>query len=212
MPPELARTRLEAPESSVVWQDRATEVWCSTGAATRTDLDPNLALGQKRCRTWEGPSGTGNWGQSAFAWPTSLLDTRGWRSNVDFARLRRHRTFEARAGDRGQDGQGARRAIGRGQCRASRSWTLPEDSSDDADVHSRELLEARDLLRSEGLEAELFQPAGDPATMIEEIAESGAFGMVIVGTRGLGAFSAFFGDSVSEHVATHAYSTVHVAR
>ncbi len=88
----------------------------------------------------------------------------------------------------------------------------PEDSLDDADVHSRELLEARDLLRSEGLEAELFQPAGDPATMIEEIAESGAFGMVIVGTRGLGAFSAFFGDSVSEHVATHAYSTVLVAR
>lgn len=86
------------------------------------------------------------------------------------------------------------------------------DPWDDDAVHADELVEARDLLRKEGLEAELFEPVGDPAEMIERVAEKGGFDTVVVGARGLGAIGRFLQGSVSEHVATHANTTVVVAR
>lgn len=86
------------------------------------------------------------------------------------------------------------------------------ESADVREVHARQLQEARTLLDAEGLTCELIEPDGEVAETIERIAEDGAYDMVVVGSRGLGAFSSFFGGSVSEHVAAHAGPTVLIAR
>ena len=88
----------------------------------------------------------------------------------------------------------------------------PVDPWDDERVHADELVEARTLLRAEGLEAELLEPMGDPALMIERMAEKGGFDVVVVGTRDLGSVDRLLQGSVSGHVATHAATTVVVAR
>ena len=82
----------------------------------------------------------------------------------------------------------------------------------DTDAHARELLEARRILREDGIEADLLEPLGEPAPTIERIAEEGGFDVVVVGTRDLGAIARTFQGSVSQHVARHARSTVVVAR
>ena len=88
----------------------------------------------------------------------------------------------------------------------------PVDPWDDTSVHADELIEARRLLREKGIEAELIEPAGDPATVIERIAEEGGFDTVVIGSRGLNLMSRVLQGSVSEHVATHAKATVIIAR
>jgi nucleotide-binding universal stress UspA family protein len=88
----------------------------------------------------------------------------------------------------------------------------PMDPWDDEPVHAGELEEARGILAQQGIEAELLEPIGDPARTIERIARDGGFDVVIVGSRGLGPVSRFFQGSVSEHVATHAETTVVIAR
>lgn len=88
----------------------------------------------------------------------------------------------------------------------------PVDPWDDATVHASELVEARKLLREAGIEAELLEPAGDPAKTIERIATDGGFDTIVIGSRGLGAVSRALQGSVSEHVATHAGATVVIAR
>ena len=88
----------------------------------------------------------------------------------------------------------------------------PSDPWDDQAVHATELLEAKKLLVDSGFEAELIEPAGDPALSIERIADAGGFDMVVVGSRRLGSIERFLQGSVSEHVATHAHQTVVVAR
>jgi nucleotide-binding universal stress UspA family protein len=88
----------------------------------------------------------------------------------------------------------------------------PVDPWDDSKVHADELVEARTLLRAEGLEPELLEPMGDPALMIERMAEKGGYDTVVVGTRDLGSLDRLLQGSVSEHVATHAAATVVVAR
>jgi len=89
---------------------------------------------------------------------------------------------------------------------------VPVDPWDDATAHDQELAEARKILALNGIEAELLEPAGDPARTIEKIAEEGGFDTVVVGSRGLGAVARFLQGSVSEHVATHADVTVVIAR
>jgi nucleotide-binding universal stress UspA family protein len=93
-----------------------------------------------------------------------------------------------------------------------RAGRFPVDPWDDADVHAKKLLDARDELRQLGLEAELLEPAGDPARMIETMADRGGYDTIVVGSRNLGALERLFQGSVSEHVATHAHATVVVAR
>lgn len=88
----------------------------------------------------------------------------------------------------------------------------PIDPWDDDVVHMNELEEARTILVEQGIEAELLEPIGDPARTIERIARDGGFDAVVIGSRGLGAISRFFQGSVSEHVASHAETTVIVAR
>lgn len=86
------------------------------------------------------------------------------------------------------------------------------DPWDDPKVHADELIEARELLRAEGIEAKLLEPIGDPALMIERMVEKGGYDTVVVGTRDLSSIDRFLLGSVSEHVATHANATVVVAR
>jgi nucleotide-binding universal stress UspA family protein len=82
------------------------------------------------------------------------------------------------------------------------------DPWDDSVVHAQELAEAKRLLQEKGVEADLMEPAGDPAKTIEHIAEEGGFDTIVMGSRGLGAMGRVLQGSVSEHVATHSDRTV----
>jgi nucleotide-binding universal stress UspA family protein len=86
------------------------------------------------------------------------------------------------------------------------------DPWDDRATHSAELAQASKKLLALGIRATLHEPAGDPAGTIEKIAEDYGYDMVVVGSRGLGPVSRALQGSVSEHVATHARTTVVVAR
>ena len=79
---------------------------------------------------------------------------------------------------------------------------------DDKSVHDEQLAEAREILSSHGVAAQLFEPSGDPAKAIERVAETGHFDTIVVGSRGLDAASRILRGSVSERLATHAYATV----
>jgi nucleotide-binding universal stress UspA family protein len=93
-----------------------------------------------------------------------------------------------------------------------RSGRSPVDPWDDRPVHTAELAEARSLLAERGIAAVVYEPAGDPAPEIEQIAREEGYDMIVVGSRGLGMLSRILQGSVSEHVATHAAATVIVAR
>jgi len=88
----------------------------------------------------------------------------------------------------------------------------PVDPWDDRPVHTAQLQRARQLLKEEGIEAVLIEPAGVPALVIEEEAERGGYDTIVVGSRRLGAVGRILQGSVSEHVATHAKTTVVVAQ
>ena len=72
---------------------------------------------------------------------------------------------------------------------------------DDVSTHEDELIEARDLLLAKGIEADLMEPTGEPASTIARIADEGGFDTVVVGPRGLGLMSRVLQGSISEHVA-----------
>lgn len=93
-----------------------------------------------------------------------------------------------------------------------RPGRAPVDPWDDSHVHADELVEARRLLSEQGIEAKLVESAGNVPEIIERFAEAGSFDAVIVGSRGLGMLGRAMQGSVSEHVATHAHTTVVVAR
>ena len=88
----------------------------------------------------------------------------------------------------------------------------PIDPWDDKSVHDAQLAEAREILSRHGVVAELIEPSGEPAKAIERVAEAGHFDTIVVGSRGLGAAARFLRGSVSERLATHANTTVVVAR
>jgi nucleotide-binding universal stress UspA family protein len=88
----------------------------------------------------------------------------------------------------------------------------PVDPWDDGSVHTKQLLEAREILAQNGIEGEMIEPAGDPAKEIEKIAEAGKFDTIVIGSRGLGTLGRILQGSVSDHVTKHAAATVVVAR
>ena len=88
----------------------------------------------------------------------------------------------------------------------------PIDPWDDKTVHDEQLAEARDILSRHGVAAEFIEPSGDPAKAIERVAAMGHFDTIVVGSRGLGAAARFLRGSVSERLATHANTTVVIAR
>jgi nucleotide-binding universal stress UspA family protein len=89
-----------------------------------------------------------------------------------------------------------------------RTGRAATDPWDDSTVHAQELVEAKHLLQEKGIEADLMEPAGDPARTIEHIAEEGGFDTIVMGSRGMGAMGRALQGSVSEHVATHSDRTV----
>jgi nucleotide-binding universal stress UspA family protein len=88
----------------------------------------------------------------------------------------------------------------------------PVDPWDDRPVHDAELREARDQLATLGIRCRLIEPVGDPAIEIERVAIDGEYDLVVIGSRGLSALSRVLQGSVSEHVATHAETSVLIAR
>jgi len=93
-----------------------------------------------------------------------------------------------------------------------RPGRAPVDPWDDRTVHAEELLEARKILREAGIEATLIEPGGDPAKLIERVAEEREYDTIVIGSRGLGTVARALQGSVSEHVAANAHATVVVAR
>jgi len=88
----------------------------------------------------------------------------------------------------------------------------PIDPWDDTEVHSAQLKEAAAALHELGIEAELLEPSGAPGPVIEKIASEGKYDVIVIGTRGMNAIGRVLQGSVSEHVATHAETTVVIAR
>lgn len=88
----------------------------------------------------------------------------------------------------------------------------PIDPWDDPAAHAEQLRRARQRLLEAGIEPALLEPAGDPAKQIEREAEEGGYDTIVIGSRGLGFLGRALQGSVSEHVATHARSTVIVTR
>ena len=88
----------------------------------------------------------------------------------------------------------------------------PIDPWDGKTIHDRQLDDARRLAASHGVTAEILEPAGDPATAIERVAEAGHFDTIVVGSRGLGWLSRIVQGSVSEPCGEPRPATVIVAR
>ncbi len=79
---------------------------------------------------------------------------------------------------------------------------------DDRQVHEDALRDAQARLREHGIEAELIEPYGDPATTIERIAAERSYDTIVIGSRGQGALGRFLTGSVSQHVASHSDAMV----
>jgi nucleotide-binding universal stress UspA family protein len=88
----------------------------------------------------------------------------------------------------------------------------PMDPWDDRETHDFELQDAVKRLAMLGLTCKTIEPVGAVAPEIERVAREGGYDLVVVGSRGLGTLDRLLQGSVSEHVATHAGTTVVVAR
>jgi len=88
----------------------------------------------------------------------------------------------------------------------------PIDPWDDSAVHTQQLAKARRILTEAEIEPQLHKLGGDPARVIEQIAEEDGYDVIVLGSRGLGSLGRVLQGSVSEHVATHAKATVLITR
>lgn len=88
----------------------------------------------------------------------------------------------------------------------------PMDPWDDREIHDLELQDAVKRLAILGLTCTTIEPVGAVAPEIERVAREGSYDLVVVGSRGLGTLDRLLQGSVSEHVATHAGTTVVIAR
>ena len=71
-----------------------------------------------------------------------------------------------------------------------------------------ELRRADELLRSEGVEAELVEAVGDVALAIVEVADKHGAGLIVIGTREPSQVERMLGHSVSEQVQRMAHCDV----
>lgn len=78
--------------------------------------------------------------------------------------------------------------------------------------HARRLVEARAILRRDGIDAGLVEPAGDPARTIERLAADGGYDALILGAGAHEPGAEHVVGGVVSHVARHATTTVIVAR
>ena len=75
-----------------------------------------------------------------------------------------------------------------------------------------ELGEAANRLAQVGVHAEPLVKAGNPAQVIIETAEAGAYDLIVIGTRGRHAIERFLFGSTAERVAWHATTPVLLVR
>ena len=93
-----------------------------------------------------------------------------------------------------------------------RPGRAPIDPWDDRATHDQQLADAREILADHAVIAEMIEPAGEPATAIERVAEMGRFDTIVVGSRGLGAVSQFLRGSVWDTWRQRRKATVVVVR
>ncbi len=87
-------------------------------------------------------------------------------------------------------------------------WPVALSDWDCSDEFAATLEEASAYLVERGIETEVEELEGEPAPVIERLADDGGFDTIVVGSRGLGPLRRFLEGSVSGHVATHARETV----
>lgn len=75
-----------------------------------------------------------------------------------------------------------------------------------------ELVDAKETLAGKGVEAQLVERKGDPATMIVDEAEKESADVIVMGTRGLNTAQRWLIGSVSSRVVQHAPCNVLVVR
>jgi nucleotide-binding universal stress UspA family protein len=75
-----------------------------------------------------------------------------------------------------------------------------------------ELQAAADRLAAAGVDATAVEKAGNPAEVVIQTAEEGAFDLIVIGTRGRHAIERFLFGSTAERVARHASTAVLLVR
>lgn len=78
--------------------------------------------------------------------------------------------------------------------------------------HARELVEARSILRRQGIEAGLIEPSGEPAETIERLAVERGYDTIVLGGNRSGRNGHPWVETVTAHVAANAKTDVVVAR
>jgi nucleotide-binding universal stress UspA family protein len=82
---------------------------------------------------------------------------------------------------------------------------------DDRTIHREQLGEAKAILQQSGIEPELIEVSGDPAAMIEAVAERDGYDTVVIGARRKGSVARLLTGGVAARVAGHARSNVVLA-
>jgi nucleotide-binding universal stress UspA family protein len=80
------------------------------------------------------------------------------------------------------------------------------------EVLRAELQAAADKLTAAGVSATAVEKAGNPAQVVIETAEEGAFDLIVIGTRGRHAIERFLFGATAERVARHATTAVLLVR
>jgi nucleotide-binding universal stress UspA family protein len=88
------------------------------------------------------------------------------------------------------------------------SMMLPEEDQE----RRLELADAKTTLSGKGIDAQVVERMGDPATMIVDEAEREATDVIVMGTRGLNTAKRWLMGSVSSRVVQHAPCNVLVVR
>jgi nucleotide-binding universal stress UspA family protein len=86
------------------------------------------------------------------------------------------------------------------------------DPTVERDTFRADLREAAGKLTAAGVTAEALEKAGNPAHVIIETAEEGAFDLIVIGSRGRHAIERFLFGSTAERVAWHASTPVLIVR
>jgi nucleotide-binding universal stress UspA family protein len=86
------------------------------------------------------------------------------------------------------------------------------DPTVEPDAFMAELRAAAEKLAAAGVAATAVEKAGNPAEVIIETAEEGAFDLIVIGTRGRHAVERFLFGATAERVARHATTPVLLVR
>lgn len=91
--------------------------------------------------------------------------------------------------------------------------TLPEEIYKAIKDNTQEMLEkTKEFLKEKGVEAEVLSYQGDPGNVICEVAEKGAYDLIVMGSSGLGSIEEFFLGTVSNKVVHRAKTSVLIVK